>query len=144
MSIKFLVLGGVFWVGGGKCRFYFHGRGDFSEIAHVQRETKGVENSGEGKACHKTPPQRWSWTPRPVIGFHPPSVHVMSLSLEETGTDQTIPTFCQKFPPKGILEGALYSTFPPPQIVRYVLPPICDFLTCIPVISSACVQGSVC
>ena len=37
MSIKFLVLegGGVFWVcfwggGGGKCRFYFYGREDFS------------------------------------------------------------------------------------------------------------------
>ena len=34
MSIKFLVLGGgggiLVW-GGGKCRFYFYGRGDFSE-----------------------------------------------------------------------------------------------------------------
>ena len=34
MSIKFLVLGGGFRVGGGggKCRFYFYGRGDFSDI----------------------------------------------------------------------------------------------------------------
>ena len=34
MSIKFLVLGGGyfgFWEGGGKVRFYFYGRGDFSE-----------------------------------------------------------------------------------------------------------------
>ena len=40
MSIKFLVFklgGGVFWVfflgggGGGKCRFYFYGREDFSD-----------------------------------------------------------------------------------------------------------------
>ena len=34
MSIKFRVLGGgVFWVlgGGGECRFYFYGRGDFSD-----------------------------------------------------------------------------------------------------------------
>ena len=40
MSIKFLVLGGgAFWVwGGGECRFYFYGRGDFSEIA--PREAK--------------------------------------------------------------------------------------------------------
>ena len=32
MSIKFLVLGGggYFGFGGGKCRFYFYGRGDFS------------------------------------------------------------------------------------------------------------------
>ena len=39
MSIKFLVLGGVFWVffwgGGGKCRFYFYGREDFSESYKV-------------------------------------------------------------------------------------------------------------
>ena len=35
MSIKFLVLGGGGGMlglgGGGKCRFYFYGRGDFSE-----------------------------------------------------------------------------------------------------------------
>ena len=36
MSIKFLVLGeggdfGFFWGGGGKCRFYFYRREDFSE-----------------------------------------------------------------------------------------------------------------
>ena len=33
MSIKFLVLGGGGGnLGGGECRFYFYGRGDFSEI----------------------------------------------------------------------------------------------------------------
>ena len=32
VSIRFLVLGGgYFGFGGGKCRFYFYGRGDFSE-----------------------------------------------------------------------------------------------------------------
>ena len=31
MSIKFRVLGGGFW-GGGKCRFYFYGREDFSDL----------------------------------------------------------------------------------------------------------------
>ena len=38
MSIKFRVLGGggVFWVlEGGKCRFYFYGREDFSEERRV-------------------------------------------------------------------------------------------------------------
>ena len=38
MSIKFLVLGGgfgVFWGGGGKCRFYFYGREDFSDKCSV-------------------------------------------------------------------------------------------------------------
>ena len=34
MSIKFLVLGGVFGVffWGGECRFYFYGRADFSDL----------------------------------------------------------------------------------------------------------------
>ena len=33
MSIKFLVLGGgYFGFGGGKCRFYFYGRADFSKV----------------------------------------------------------------------------------------------------------------
>ena len=34
MSIKFLVLGGGgnLGLGGGKCRFCFYGRGDFSEF----------------------------------------------------------------------------------------------------------------
>ena len=39
MSTKFLVLGGggVFWVfgGGGKCRLYSYGRGDFSDILEL-------------------------------------------------------------------------------------------------------------
>ena len=35
MSIKFLVLGGGylgFFLGGGECRSYFYGRGDFSDL----------------------------------------------------------------------------------------------------------------
>ena len=34
MSIKFLVIRGVYlgFFGGGGCRFYFYGRGDFSEL----------------------------------------------------------------------------------------------------------------
>ena len=32
MSIKFRVLEGGFGGGGGKCRFYFYGREDFSEL----------------------------------------------------------------------------------------------------------------
>ena len=41
MSIKFLVLGGeYFGFGGegGKCRFYFYGREDFSETFHFERK----------------------------------------------------------------------------------------------------------
>ena len=31
MSVKFLLFRGGFWGGGGKCRFYFYGRADFSD-----------------------------------------------------------------------------------------------------------------
>ena len=54
-----------------------------------------VENSGEGKSCargppqlrktyHKTPPQKWLWTPPPIIRFSPPFVHALSFSLAQT------------------------------------------------------------
>ena len=42
-----------------------------------------------------------------MIRFSPAFVHALSFSLEETGADQTNP-------PKLVLEGGLYSTFPPP------------------------------
>ena len=41
MSIKFLVLGGggiLGLGGGGKCRFYFYGRGDFSDLENPKGE----------------------------------------------------------------------------------------------------------
>ena len=64
MSIKFLVLGG------GKCRFYFYGRGDFSELRVVnllwRTERKNVHNHHRKKifwrtflASKKNFPGRW-------------------------------------------------------------------------------------
>ena len=49
MSIKFPVLGGGFWVlgGGGKCRFYFYGREDFSEFLRSLKQLK------KKKFCHE-------------------------------------------------------------------------------------------
>ena len=42
MSIKFLVLGGgAIWVRGGECRFYFYGRGDFSDYLEAKKEHLG-------------------------------------------------------------------------------------------------------
>ena len=53
MSIKFLSLGGVFWVwGGGKCRFYFHGREDF-----LTEEAR--ENSGRNSRIVQCFSQQW-------------------------------------------------------------------------------------
>ena len=48
MSVKFLVLGGgVFWVwgGGGECRFYCYGRGDFSDEEFSERVKVREENN---------------------------------------------------------------------------------------------------
>ena len=61
MSIKFLVLGGggVFWVlGGGKCRFYFYGRGEFSDVCPTcqlpkkQKKKKSSTNVGRIQRAH--------------------------------------------------------------------------------------------
>ena len=47
MSIRVLVLGGGggFWVGG-KCRFYFYGRGDFSDVNIVISRVEGAVLEG--------------------------------------------------------------------------------------------------
>ena len=68
-----------------------------------------MENSGEGKTYHKTPPQNGFGSPPPIIRFPPPFVHAMSFSLEET--------------PRAVLEGALYSTFPPQNRTMRFAPP---------------------
>ena len=47
----------------------------------------------------------------------PPFVHAMSFSLEETGTDQTNPTF------RGLQNWFWRACFMGPKIARYVLPP---------------------
>ena len=71
-----------------------------------EKNKVGVENSGEGI---KPLPQKRLWTPPTYDTIPLPFVHAMSFSLQETGTDQTNPTFLM--PPKLGLEGALYSTF---------------------------------
>ena len=65
MSIKFLVLGGgggVFWVGGGKCRFYFYGPGDFCDNPRSSNRSLPKDNKfSDNKIrkisklyCHRT------------------------------------------------------------------------------------------
>ena len=70
------------------------------------------------------PPHLWYDSPPPF-----PFVYAMSFSLEETGTDQTNPTFwgLQNWFWRG--GGALWYVSPlPPKIARYVLPPpLCEF-----------------
>ena len=51
MSIKFLVLGGgILGLGGGKCRFYFYGRGDFSDFNKKNKGDQGHVGSEIGSA----------------------------------------------------------------------------------------------
>ena len=95
------------------------------------RENKGgVENSGEGKTYHKTPSQKRFWTPPPPKnGLDPPTYDTFSppvcfrpaVFLRGNGHRPGKSHFLR--PPKLVLEGALYGTFSPQKIARYVLPP---------------------
>ena len=73
-------------------------------------KTRGVENFGEGKTYHKTPPQKRFWThpydtsPPPPVCSHP----VIFLRGNVHRPDES--------------HSLLYSTFSPPQNC-YVLPP---------------------
>ena len=69
MSIKFLVLGGGgilgFGGGGGKCRFYFYGRGDFSEgvsgcdlSRHLQEPGRAKGGGGQNSRARGQNPAR--------------------------------------------------------------------------------------
>ena len=78
-----------------------------------QRKTKGVENSGEGKTYHKTPPQKRFWTPPPpMIRFAPHLFAPCHFHWRKRAQTRQIPLSEAS---KSGLEGALYSTFPPPQ-----------------------------
>ena len=72
-----------------------------------------MENSEEGKTYHKTPPQKQFWTRPPTMRRFPPCVcprPVIFLRGNGHSPDQSH----SQRPPKLFLEGALYSTFPPP------------------------------
>ena len=93
-----------------------------------QRETKGGGKLREGGGEHTI-------KPLPKNGFGPPTYDTIPpplcsrsvILLRGNGHRPDKSHFLR--PPKVVLEGALYSTFPPPpKIARYVLPPpICEF-----------------
>ena len=97
-----------------------------SEKGFSQRKTKGVENSGEGKTYHKTPPPKRFWTPPPLIHFPPPCLFTQChFPLRERAQTRQIPL---SEPSKTGFGGHTlwYVSFPPPptpKIARYVLPP---------------------
>ena len=84
-----------------------------------------MENSGEGKTYRQTPPQNRFWTPPTYDTLTPPPLY-SSLVIFIRGNGHRPDESHFLRPPQLVLEGAFYSTFPHPQIARYVLP-LCNF-----------------
>ena len=87
----------------------------------LQRKTRGGEKTqGEGKTYHqgrgintiKATPQERFWTLPLMIRSPPLFVHALVIFLRGNGHRPDKSHFQR--PPKLVLEGALYSTFPPP------------------------------
>ena len=91
------------------------------ENGTISEKNKGGGKLRRGETYHKTPPQKWFWTPPTYDTFCPPvcSLHVILFGGNGHRPDKS--HFLR--PPKVVLEGVLYSTFSPPKIARYVLPP---------------------
>ena len=57
--------GGRIWGFGGECRFYFYGRGDFSDFRRALNGMRLVTRAGKAKNCRKTMQQETA-LPRPL------------------------------------------------------------------------------
>ena len=77
MSIKFLLVGGVFWVlGGGECRFYFYGARIFLNLS------PGLVFPGlRGTYESFWPPPLHVADPHPTVGYPDPKVRVCLCSF---------------------------------------------------------------
>ena len=84
-----------------------------------------MENSGEGKTYHKTPSQKRFWTPPPMIRFPPPVCFRPVVFLRGNRHRPGKSHFLR--PPKLVLEGALYGTFPPQNRTIRFAPPLAAF-----------------
>ena len=93
-------------------------------VRYVRGKQRGG-NSGEGKTYHKAPPPKRFWTPRTYDTF-PPPLFTPCHFLRGNGHRPDKSHFLR--PPKLVLEGALYGTFPPPppkKKTQSVSPPLC-------------------
>ena len=90
-----------------------------------QRTTEGGGTQERGKHTIKPLPKNGFGPPLPPMIRSPPPLcsRPVIFHREETGTDQTNPIECPL--QKLVLEGALYSAFPPPQnrTMRFLNPP---------------------
>ena len=102
-------------------------RGHNPRSTEEQRKTKGGgETQGRGKHTIKPLPKNSFGPPHLRYDFPPPLCSRNVILLRGNGHRPDKSPFLR--PPKLGLRGAPYSTFSPPKIVRYVLPPPpCEF-----------------
>ena len=74
------------------------------QMSPTERGKGGVENSGEGKTYHKTPPRKRSWTTPLMVPFPPPPPVCSCPVIFLRGNGHRPAA-------KLVLEGALCSTF---------------------------------
>ena len=89
------------------------------------REKQRGGNSGEGKTYHKSPPQKRFWTPPTYDTDFPPPLFTQCHFLLRGNGDRPDKSHFLR-PPKLVLEGVLYGTFPPPppnRTIRFAPPP---------------------
>ena len=109
------------FLGGGGGKYFFSGP-KCPPSSFFREKQKGVENSGEGKTYHKTPSQKRFWTPPPMVRFPPPVCFLPVVFLRGNRHRPGKSHFLR--PPKLVLEGALYGTFPPQTRAIRFPPPL--------------------
>ena len=94
----------------------------FQSMISIREKQRGGETQGRGKHTINPLPKNGFGPPPLMIQFPPPLCSRNVILLRGNGHRPDKSHFLR--PPKLVLEGAPYGTFPPPpQIARYVLPP---------------------
>ena len=89
------------------------------ELFILRAVKAGGGNPRRGENIPQNLPQERFWTPPPMIRFPPRLCSRPVIFPRENWQRPDESSFLR--PPKMVLEGALYSTFPPQKIARYVL-----------------------
>ena len=91
-------------------------------ISHSENHFLNSDSCSENTPYHKAPPQKRSWTPPLMIRFPPPSLCSLPIILLRGNGHRPDKSHFLR-PPKLVLEGALYSTFPPKKSHDTFCPP---------------------
>ena len=96
-----------------------------------EKNKGGGETQGRGKHTIKPLPENGLGPPPLMIRFPPPLCSRNVILLRGNGHRPDKSHFLR--PPKLVLEGVLYGTFPPPppknRTIRFAPPPLCEFPT---------------